>query len=99
MNKGKAIKVNINSRVARDAAFFHEIQPNYSRASLHDIGVKRKDGIAFFDIGAIFTEECEQEKEKMRGDGVEPQKLSEADLLIACPTVCSFSFKVKMFCM
>lgn len=30
-NKGKIIKININSRVAGDAAFFHEMQPNYSR--------------------------------------------------------------------
>ncbi|KAJ5267403.1 ATPase AAA-type core [Penicillium angulare] len=97
MHKGKAIKVNINSRVAVDAAFFHEMQPNYSRPSLRDMEVKEKDGIAFFDIGAMFMEEREQEKEKMRGDGVEPQKLDEADLLIACPTVCCFSFKEKMF--
>ncbi|CAG8196152.1 unnamed protein product [Penicillium olsonii] len=45
MNKGKAIKVNINSRVAVDAAFFHEMQPNYSRSSLRDIGVNEKDSI------------------------------------------------------
>ncbi|KAJ5292085.1 hypothetical protein N7478_001336 [Penicillium angulare] len=97
MHKGKAIKVNINSRVVVDAAFFHEMQPNYSRPSLCDMEAKEKDGIAFFDIGAMFMEEREQEKEKMRGDGVEPQKLDEADVLIACPTVCCFSFKEKMF--
>ncbi|CAG8138429.1 unnamed protein product [Penicillium nalgiovense] len=99
MNKGKAIKVNIKSRVAVDAAFFHEMQPNYSRPSLRDIGVKDKDGIAVFDIGAMLMEGREREKEKMRGDGVDAQKLSEADLLVSCPTVCCFSFKEKMFCM
>ncbi|KAJ5267866.1 ATPase AAA-type core [Penicillium angulare] len=97
MNKGKAIKLNIKSRVAVDAAFFHEMQPNYSRPSLRDMALKEKDGIAVFDIGAMFMEEREQEKEKMRGDGMEPQKLSEADMLIACPTVCCFSSKEKMF--
>ncbi|KAJ5267372.1 ATPase AAA-type core [Penicillium angulare] len=97
MSKGKPIKLNINSRVAVDAKFFHEMQPNYSRPSLRDTALKEKDGIAFFDMGAIFMEEREQEKEKMRGNDVEPQKLSEADLLIACPTVCCFSFKEKMF--
>ncbi|CAG8022568.1 unnamed protein product, partial [Penicillium salamii] len=97
MNKGKAIKVNINSRVAVDAAFFHEMQPNYSRPSLRDIGVKDKDGIAVINIGAMLMEDREREKEKMRGNGVDAQKLSEADLLVACPTVCCFSFKEKMF--
>jgi hypothetical protein len=63
------------------------------------IGVKDKDGIAVFDIGAMLMEGREREKQKMRGDGVDAQKLSEADLLIACPTVCCFSFKEKMFCM
>lgn len=72
MHKGKAIKVNINSRVAVDAAFFHEMQPNYSWPSLRDIAIKEKDGIAFFDLGAIAIENREREIEKMRGDGVEP---------------------------
>jgi hypothetical protein len=99
MNKGKAIKVNVNSRVAVDAAFFHEMQPNYSRPSLRDLGVKDKDGIAVFDIGAILMEDREREKERMQGDGVDAQKLGETDFLVACPTVCCFSFKEKMFCM
>ncbi|OKP09742.1 hypothetical protein PENSUB_4871 [Penicillium subrubescens] len=97
MNKGKAIKVNVSSRVAVDAAFFHEMQPNYARPSLRDLGVKDKDGIAVIDLGAMLMEDREREKEKMRGDGVDAQKLSETDLLVACPTVCCFSFQEKMF--
>ncbi|KAF3398203.1 hypothetical protein F1880_005613 [Penicillium rolfsii] len=97
VNKGKIFKININSRVAVDAAFFHEMQPNYSRPSLRDLGVKDKGGIAVFDIGAILMEDREREKERMQGDGVDAQKLSEADFLVACPTVCCFSFKDKMF--
>ncbi|KAJ5257472.1 hypothetical protein N7524_009028 [Penicillium chrysogenum] len=87
MNKGKIFKININSRVA----------PNYSRPSLRDIGVKDKNSIAVIDIGAMLMEDREREKEKMRGDGVDAQKLSEADLLVSCLTVCCFSFKEKMF--
>ncbi|KAJ5454033.1 uncharacterized protein N7458_004989 [Penicillium daleae] len=97
MNKGKTVKVNVNSRVAVDAAFFHEMQPNYSRPSLRDLGAKDKDGIAVFDIGAILMEDREREKEKMQGDGVDAEKLGETDFLVACPTVCCFSFKEKMF--
>lgn len=99
MNKGKVFKVNINSRVAVDAAFFHEMQPNYSRPSLRDIGVKDKDGITVIDIGAMLADEREREKEKMQGGGVDAQKLREADFLVARPTVYCFSFKEKMFCM
>lgn len=99
MNKGKIFKVNINSRVAVDTSFFHEMQPNYSRPSLRDIGGKEKDGIAVVDIGAMLADEREREKEKMQGDGVDAQKLREIDFLVACPTVCCFSFKEKMFCM
>ncbi|KAJ5873293.1 ATPase AAA-type core [Penicillium solitum] len=97
MNKGKAIKVNINSRVAVDAAFFHEMQPNYSRPSLRDIGVKGKNSIAVINIGAMLIGDREREKERMKGDGVEAQKLGETDFLVACPTVCCFSFKEKIF--
>ncbi|KAJ6020015.1 hypothetical protein N7522_000090 [Penicillium canescens] len=97
MNKGKAIKVNVNSRVGVDAAFFHEMQPNYSRPSLRDLGVKEKDGIAVINIGAMLKEDREREKERMQGDGVDAQKLSETDFLVACPTVCCFSFKGKIF--
>ncbi|KAJ5414888.1 hypothetical protein N7509_000222 [Penicillium cosmopolitanum] len=97
MNKGKPVKAKIDSRVAVDAAFFHEMQPNYSRPSLRDLGVKEKDGIQVFDIDAMFMEDREREKERMRGDGVDARELSEADLLVACPTVCCFSFKEKMF--
>lgn len=47
----------------------------------------------------MLMEDREREKEKMRGDGVDTQKLSEADLLVSCLTVFYFSFKEKMFCM
>ncbi|CAI7582860.1 unnamed protein product [Penicillium manginii] len=97
MSKGKVVKVKIDSRVTVDTAFFHDMQPNYSRPSLRDLGVKEKDGIQVFDIDAMFMEDREREKERMRGDGVDARKLSEADLLVACPTVCCFSFKEKIF--
>ncbi|KAG0154219.1 hypothetical protein PDIDSM_1599 [Penicillium digitatum] len=42
-------------------------------------------------------EDHERDKDKLRGVSVDAQKLSEADLLVACPTVCCFSFKEKVF--
>ncbi|KAJ5491581.1 hypothetical protein N7539_003148 [Penicillium diatomitis] len=70
MNKGKAIKVNLN----------------YFRPLLRDLGVKDKDGIVVIDIGAILMEDREREKERMQGDGVDVQKLSETDFLVGCLT-------------
>lgn len=75
------------------------MQPNYSRPSLRDLGVKNMDIIDFFNIDAILIKDRKREKERMQGDGVDAQKLSEADFLVACPTVYYFSFKEKIFCM
>lgn len=97
MNKRKAFKVNINSRVVVDAVFFYKMQLNYSRPSLRDIGVKDKDRIIVINISVMLIEDRKREKERMRGDGINTQKLSEADLLVVCLTVCGFSFKEKMF--
>lgn len=99
MNKGKAVKLNINSQVGVDSAFFYEMQPNYSRPSVRDRGINDKGGITFFDTSAMLMDNREREKEKMQGDGVDAQELSETDFLVACPTVCCFSFKEKMFSM
>jgi hypothetical protein len=62
LKKSKAIKIKVSSRVAVDAAFFHEMQPNYSRTSLRDMEAKEKDGIAFIDVGAMFMEDREGRK-------------------------------------
>lgn len=56
-------------------------------------------GVAVIDLVVIFMEDREREMEKMRGDGVDAQTLSEADLLVACPTVSCFGFREKTFCM
>lgn len=71
MNKGKIVKININSRVVVDAAFFYEIQLNYSRPLLRDIGVKDKNGIVVIDIGTILIEDYKREKERIHGDGID----------------------------
>ncbi|KAJ5808882.1 ATPase AAA-type core [Penicillium riverlandense] len=97
MNKGKPFKMSINCRVAVDAAFFHEMQPNYSRPRLQDIWAKNRDGISVIDIDTLIGRGCEREKERMKEDSLDGQELREIDFLIACPTVCCFSFKEKLF--
>lgn len=46
--------MNLDSRVAVDAAFFSEMQPNYSRPHLRDMWTKKSDGVAVIDLGALF---------------------------------------------
>ncbi|KAJ5091678.1 ATPase AAA-type [Penicillium alfredii] len=97
MKNGKPFKININSRVGVDAAFFREMQPNYSRPRLHDIWAKEKEGISVINLDTLFGNNREQEKERMQEGNVDAQQMSEDDFLICCPTVCCFSFKEKMF--
>lgn len=97
MKKGKPFKMNINSRVAVDAAFFHEMQPNYSRPRLHDIWPKKGGWISVIDMDTLFSRDREREKEGMQEGSLDGQELREVDFLIACPTVCCFSFKEKLF--
>ncbi|KAJ5200407.1 hypothetical protein N7472_005611, partial [Penicillium cf. griseofulvum] len=71
INKGKAIKVNINSRVVVDAIFFYKIQLNYSRLLLRDIRAKDKGRIVVFNISIILIEGYKREKGKLRGDSID----------------------------
>ncbi|KZF22636.1 hypothetical protein L228DRAFT_131240 [Xylona heveae TC161] len=97
MENGKPIRINLNSQVGVDAAFFREMLPNYSRPRLHDIRAKENEGISIIEIDTLISDKREQEKEKMQKDSVEAQQMSESDFLVCCPTICCFSFKKKMF--
>ena len=97
MSKGKPIKVNIDSRVGIDAAFFHEMQPNYSRPTLREIWAQNKEGISVISMDTLLSRDREREKERMQESCVDVQELRDVDFLIACPTVPCFSFKEKMF--
>jgi hypothetical protein len=52
--------------VAVDAIFFYEIQLNYFRPSLRDIGVKDKSSIAVINIGAMLIEDRERERREYK---------------------------------
>lgn len=97
MNRGKPFKMNINSRVAVDATFFHEMQPNYSRPRLHDVWAKKRGGTSVIDMETLFSWDREREKERMQEGSFDGEELQEVDFLITCPTVYCFSFKEKLF--
>lgn len=96
MKNGEPFKMNLDSRVAVDAAFFSEMQPNYSRPRLRDMWTNKSDGIAVFDIGSLLDSDRERNMEKVK-NGMETQEMTENDFLISCPTVRCFSFKEKQF--
>jgi hypothetical protein len=73
------------------------MQPNYSRPTIRNIWAKEKSGISIIDMDSLFSEDRDRKKEKMQHGGLDVQELREVDFLIACPTVCCFSFKEKMF--
>ncbi|KAJ6112321.1 hypothetical protein N7523_008382 [Penicillium sp. IBT 18751x] len=97
MKNGTAVEVKINGQVGVDAAFFRQMLPNYSRPRLQDNWPKKNDGIAVFDIHALFQRDREREKEGMQEGSIEVQQMGEDDFLISCPTVCCFSFHEKQF--
>ena len=97
MKDGEPMKMNINSCVGVDAAFFNAMQPNYSRPRVHDKLAPKTDGIAIIDLGSLFDDDRTRDMEKLRGNSTELHQLSEDELLICSPTVRGFSFQEKLF--
>jgi hypothetical protein len=96
MKDGEPSKMNTDSQVAVDAAFFSEMQPNYSRPRLRDVWTNKSDGIAVFYIGSLLDSDRERKMEKVK-NGMETPEMTDNNFLISCPTVRCFSFKEKQF--
>ncbi|KAL4950835.1 P-loop containing nucleoside triphosphate hydrolase protein [Aspergillus filifer] len=96
MKEGKPVQMNINSRVAVDAAFFREMRPNYSRPHIQDIWQK-SSGMQITNLDFFFDDGRRREKEGMRQKGIKLQQMTEKNFLVCCPTVRCFSFMEKAF--
>ncbi|KAL4929391.1 ATP-binding protein [Aspergillus undulatus] len=96
MKEGKPVQININSRVAVDAAFFREMRPNYSRPHIQDTWQKSSD-MQIMHLDLFFDGERRRKKEGMRQKGINLQQITDKDFLVCCPTVRCFSFKEKAF--
>lgn len=94
MKNDKAIAMKIDSRVAVDAAFFHEMEPNYHRPRVSDTWQDHAL-LRFFSIDA---EERQAAFESVKSNGKEMGSMMDGDFAICCPTVRCFSFKDKLFC-
>ncbi|KAJ5655018.1 ATPaseAAA-typecore [Penicillium lividum] len=94
---GEPIKMNINSCVAVDAAFFNVMQPNYSRPRVHDKLAPKTDVITVMDINSLIEDGRTMNMEKLKGNNMELCQMSDDDLMICSPTVRGFSFQERMF--
>jgi hypothetical protein len=79
------MEISINGRVMVDAATFQEINPNYVRPSMF----KSTEGTGIWDM---FNDSSDtQPDEAALKNGIDPQNLSEEDLLLCSPTVLGFA--------
>lgn len=95
MKDGEPVKVSVDSRVMLDAAFFRKMNPNYTRPQPHELVRKKMNNDGFFD--AFSESSSEGNLDQIKGNGMEPTKLEENDLLICCPTVTGFGLGDKMW--
>ncbi|RAL09439.1 ATP-binding protein, partial [Aspergillus homomorphus CBS 101889] len=93
MKDGKPLALNIDSRVAVDAALFREMMPNYRRPRVSDCW---EDHSTIRTI-SFSEEERRAELEKFKANGKDPRAITEEECLICCPTVRCFSFTDKIF--
>jgi hypothetical protein len=92
IKNSKVVAVNIDGRVAVDATFFREMQPNYSRPRVHDSWEDRSI------VHEFSIEEHRVELERLKDSGKKTHSMTDDDFLVCCPTVRCFSFNEKCFC-
>ncbi|KAF8426203.1 P-loop containing nucleoside triphosphate hydrolase protein [Tirmania nivea] len=82
------VKVNINGRVMVDPLTFRRVNPNYRLAPVKD-----------FDAGGSKSRNDEEnEFDDFQPDGgLNPENMTEEDLLLCSPTVLGFSFSDKLW--
>ncbi|KMU73626.1 hypothetical protein CISG_10211 [Coccidioides immitis RMSCC 3703] len=89
----EVIKMNINSQVAIDPAFFCEMEPNYRRPRIYE---SWKNLLAY-GIISFGTDQHHKDLERLKSNRKEVQEMTDDDLLICCPTLHCFSFSNKCF--
>jgi len=93
MKDGEPVKVSVDSWVMLDAVFSWKMNRNYTRSQPYELVRKKMDNDGFFD--AFSKSSSERTFDQIKGNGVEPTKLEENDLLICCPTVTGFGLGDK----
>ncbi|CEL09514.1 hypothetical protein ASPCAL12649 [Aspergillus calidoustus] len=93
MKNGKPLALNIDSRVAIDAALFREMMPNYRRPRVSDCW----EDLSIIRGISLKEEERREELEKFKANGKDQHSITDDECLICCPTVRCFSFTDKIF--
>ena len=89
----EVIRVSVDSRIMLDAAFFRKMNPSYPRPQPDELARKKEDD----DDGWFSEPASERTLDEIKDNGTEPDRLSDDDLLICCPTVPGFSLGDKLW--
>ena len=97
ITEGEAFTVSVDSRVVLNAAFFRKMNPNYTRPEPNELAGTKAENDLYFEISSESS--SEGSLDRIKGNGVEPTKIEEKDLLICCPTVPGFGLRDKLWSM
>jgi hypothetical protein len=86
----------VDCRIMVDAAFFHKINPNYSRPRIIEPVKQESIDLDHFFWGT--KDDSKTKQDEVTSNGLEPAELKENELVICCPTVPGFSFGDKLWC-
>lgn len=93
MDRGNPVKISVNGRIVIDAAFFRELNPNYTRPRIDELGKQNSSNSIWYS----FDDLSENQIGKIQGISMEPARLNDNDLLLCSPTVLGFSFDDKLW--
>jgi hypothetical protein len=106
MKKGEPVILSVNSRIIVDAAFFRQINSNYTRPSIASAAKMRPGDPAFIDLWDSITDDrSSSPPNPVKIKSVDRDELKEDDFLLYSPTVLGFSLddklwrKSPLFCM
>lgn len=92
MDRGSPVTISVNGRIVIDAAFFRELNPNYTRPRIDELGKQNSSNCTWYS----FDDFSKNQIDKIKGNNMEPARLNDDDLLLCSPTVLGFSFGDKL---
>jgi hypothetical protein len=88
----RPFQISIDSRIMVDVAFFHKMNPNYSRPCI--IKPAKQHSLTYILLEG--DDNSINKTDKITSSGKEPTELEEHKLIICCPIVPGFSFGDKL---
>jgi hypothetical protein len=95
---GEPVILSVNSRIIVDAAFFRQINPNYTRPSITSAAETRSGNPAFINLWDSITDDpSSSPPDPVKIKSVDRDELKEDDFLLCSPTVLGFSLDDKLW--